>query len=110
MSVPRHTPFAGSSKLFQIGLTPLDPADWIDVDDRLPAYLVEKDRLFRERPDEVFAAEPGTVDAQRELLAMLVEYLPARFHDIYQRDDEAMRVVDRVVPLVGDAPPLQDAA
>src|SRR3569623_1403273 len=96
MSVPRHTPFDGSSKLFQIGLKPLDPAAWIDVDDRLPAYLVEQARLFRERPDE--------------LLARLGEYLPARCHDIYQRDDEAMRLVDRVVPFVGDDPPLLVAA
>ena len=95
MSVPRHTPFDGSSKLFQIGLKPLDPADWIDIDDGLPAYLAEKDRLWRERPDEVFAAEPETLGAQRELLEMLVEYLPSRFSGIYRRDGVTMRIGDR---------------
>jgi len=111
MSVPRHTPFDGSSKLFQIGLKPLDPADWIDVDERLPAYLMEKDGRWRERPDEVFAAEPDTGDAQRELREMLVAYLPVRFPDLYRRESEAMRIgPDRLVPLGGDEPPLLIAA
>jgi hypothetical protein len=109
MSVPRHTPFDGSSKLFQIGLRPLDPADWIDVDERLPAYLDEKDRLWSARPDEVFAAEPETEDAQRELLAMLVELLPTRFPEIYRREGDAVRVGDRMVPLPEGAPLLTAA-
>ena len=110
MSVPRYTPFDGSSKLFQIGLKPLAPADWIDVDERLPAYLDEKDRLWRERPDDVFAAEPDTFDAQRELLTMLVEHLPARFPAIYRRDGDAMHIApDRMVALADD-PPLLTAS
>ena len=111
MTAPRHTPFDGSSKLFQIGLKPLPPADWIDVDDRLPAYLTEKDRLLRERPAEVFAAEPQTEGAQRELLSLLVEHLPARFPELYRRDGDAMRIAPgTVVPLAADDPPLLTAA
>src|SRR5690349_16458585 len=109
MSVPRHTPYDGSSKLFQIGLKPLDPADWIDVDERLPAYLDEKHRLWTERLDEVFAAEPETEDAQRELLAMLVGHLPVRFPEIYRREGDAVRVGDRMVPLPEGAPLLTAA-
>lgn len=109
MSVPRHTPFDGSSKLFQIGLKPLATADWIDIDDRLAAYLDQKDRLWRERPDEVFAAEAGTSDAQDELLGLLAEHLPARFPDVYRRDGDTMRVAGRAVPLA-DRPPLLTAA
>src|SRR3569623_1070726 len=110
MSVPRHTPFDGSSKLFQIGLKPLDPADWIDIDDGLPAYLAEKARLWRERPDEVFAAAPDTLEAPRELLGMLVEHLPLRVPEIFRRDGEAMHIApDRMVPLADD-PPLLMAA
>ena len=109
MSVPRHTPFDGSSKLFQIGLKPLATADWIDIDDRLAAYLDQKDRLWRERPDEVFAAEAGTSDAQDELLGLLAEHLPARFPDVYRRDGDTMRVAGRAVSLA-DRPPLLTAA
>ena len=97
MTPPRHTPYDGSSRLFQIGLKPLSLADWIDVDERLPAYLREKDRLFRDRPTEVFAAEPGTDGAQREVLALLADHLPVRFPQIYRRDGDAVRIAPDMV-------------
>ncbi|HVX73012.1 MAG TPA: DUF3445 domain-containing protein [Devosia sp.] len=107
----RHTPYDGSSKLFRIGLGPLDPADWIDVDDRLGADLDEKQRLWRERPAEVFAAEADTAAAQAELLALLVAHLPVRFPGHYRRDGNAMHIAPaRVAPLAGAAPPLWIAA
>ena len=111
MTIPRHTPYDGSSRLFQIGLKPLALADWIDVDERLPSYLKEKDRLFRERPAEVFAAEAETKEAQRELLELLVAHLPSRFPEIYRHDGDAMRIApDAVVRLESDDPPLLTAA
>lgn len=107
-----HTPYDGSAKLFQIGLKPLDPAEWIDVDDRLPAYLDEKERLASTHPAEVFAAEPGTETAQAEVLAMLAEHLPARFPDIYRRVGDAIEIVpaSRRVQLNAPTLPLQIAA
>lgn len=87
---PRHTPYDGSSKLFEIGLKPLELGDWIDVDDRLPAYLAEKDRLLATARDEVFAAEAGTEAAQAEALELLAAHLPARFPEIYRREGDAM--------------------
>jgi hypothetical protein len=80
-----HTPYDGSSKLFTIGVKPLDPADWIDVDDKLLAYLDEKDRLAERVPEKIFVAEPGTEAAQTEVLTLLADHLPERFPDIYQR-------------------------
>lgn len=110
MTTPRHTPYDGSSRLFQIGLKPLSLADWIDVDERLPAYLREKDRLFRDRPTEVFAAEPGTDGAQREVLALLADHLPVRFPQIYRHDGDAVRIAPDTVVALGDDPPLLTAA
>ena len=110
MTTPRHTPYDGSSRLFQIGLKPLSLADWIDVDERLPAYLREKDRLFRDRPTEVFAAEPGTDGAQREVLALLADHLPVRFPQVYRRDGDAVRIAPDTVVALGDDPPLLTAA
>ena len=109
MSSPLRTPYDGSSKLFQIGLKPLEAADWIDVDERLAADLAEKERLAAERWDEVFAAEPGTEAAQAELLAMLVAHLPQRFPNVYRRDSDAMVVAGRQVDLE-PAPALWTAA
>ena len=80
-----HTPYDGSHKLFTIGVKPLDPADWIDVDDQLLAYLDEKDRLAERVFDKIFVAEPGTEAAQTEVLTLLADHLPAHFPDIYQR-------------------------
>ena len=49
MSLP--TPYDGSSRLFQIGLKPLDPADWIDTDDTLAAQLAEKPKPLLPKPE-----------------------------------------------------------
>jgi hypothetical protein len=104
-----HTPYDGSSRLFAIGLKPLEPAEWLAADDRLAADLAEKERLAASRWSEVFAAEPDTEAAQAELLALVADHLPARFPQFYRRDGDAMLVLDRRVPL-GGAPPLWTAA
>lgn len=112
MNPQRPTPYDGSAKLFQIGVKPLAAADWIEVDADLPAYLAEKERLLAERPDEVFAAEPGTEAGQAEVLEMLVAHLPARFPEVYRRDGAAIEIVPagRRVALDGLDPPLLTAA
>jgi hypothetical protein len=107
-----HTPFDGSSKPFTIGLKPLDPADWIEVDGHLRAYLDEKDRVSQRAPDQVFAAEPGSFDAQREVLDLLTAHLPARFPDIYLPTGMAIDILPafRRVDLLSPLPPLLSAA
>lgn len=80
--LPAHTPYDGSSKLFTIGLKPLDPARWIEVDAHYPTYLTEKLRLFEEIPDKVFVAEAGTQEAQQELLDLLVDHMRLHLPDL----------------------------
>jgi hypothetical protein len=75
MTGPAHTPYDGSATPFTIGLKPLDPATWIEIDRYYEAYLAEKDRLIAEHPGDVFAAEPGTEDAQREVLELVADHL-----------------------------------
>lgn len=101
-----HTPYDGSSRLFEIGLKPLDPDAWIEVDSHLAAHLAEKDRLAAAYPEEVFAAEPDTEAAQAEVLALLVEHLPRRFPGIYRRDGETIEIVPaaRRISLTGAEP------
>lgn len=108
-----QTPYDGTARLFRIGLKPLDPAQWVDVDGRLPAYLEEKARLAVERPGAVFAAEAGTEAAQAEVLALLVEHLTVRFPAIYRRHDETVEIVPagrRVALDAPGVPPLAIAA
>ncbi|WP_284268817.1 heme-dependent oxidative N-demethylase family protein [Mesorhizobium huakuii] len=92
-ALPTHTPYDGSSKLFNIGLKPLDPANWIEVDGHLLPYLAEKRRLYAEIPERVFVEEDGTRDAQREVLDLLGAYLPERFPRTHRRTDADIEVV-----------------
>lgn len=91
MSLP--TPYDGSSRLFQIGIKPLDVADWIDVDDTLPAQLAEKRRVLAEHLAETVMAEPGTEAAERELLDLLADHLPARFPVVYRREGHSIAIL-----------------
>lgn len=70
-----HTPYDGSAEPFTIGLRQLDLHEWIEIDCAYADYLSEKDRLIDERPDDVFAQEASTHDAQSEVLELLVEHL-----------------------------------
>lgn len=88
-----HTPYDGSSKPFTIGMSKLDPKDWIEVDEHLPRYLKEKERLLAEDRDQVFREEIETRGAQQEVLGMLAEYLPARFPETYRRDGDVIEIV-----------------
>lgn len=74
--------------------------------------LAEKDRLNREIPDLVFVEEPGTRDAQAELLDLLASHLLETQPAVYQRRGDVMTVagarpVDLAAP---DRPPLLAAA
>ncbi len=74
-TLPAHTPYDGSSKLFTIGLKPLDFADWIEVDGHYGAQLAEKRRLYATIPAQVFVEEVGTRGAQREVLDLVAGHL-----------------------------------
>ncbi|MBK9082159.1 MAG: DUF3445 domain-containing protein [Rhizobiales bacterium] len=99
-----YTPYDGSKQPFAIGMTPMDPADWIAPDAHLARDLAEKDALLAQRREIVFAEEPDSRPAQAETLALLVPHLLARFPEIYAREGDGVRVGGRTVPLAGEAP------
>ncbi|MGK9054780.1 heme-dependent oxidative N-demethylase family protein [Neorhizobium petrolearium] len=102
-----YTPYDGSSKPFTIGLLQLDPARWIEPDGDLAYHLAEKRRLFAEHGGQVFRAEPGTEEAQQEILDALVDYLPSHHPAIYRRAGNMMEMAGQRVGLSDDAlPPL----
>jgi hypothetical protein len=109
---PTHTPYDGSSKLFTIGLKPLDLDRWIEVDRHLLPYLAEKRRLYAEIPDKVFVEEAGTRDAQREVLDLLGAHLLASFSEVYRQSSAGIEVEGAANGLagVGAASGFDDAA
>jgi len=107
LQLPTHTPYDGSSKLFTIGLKPLELDRWIEVDGHLIDHLAEKRRLYAEIPGKVFVEEDGTRDAQREVLDLLEEHLSATFPQIYRRTGAGIEVIGaegNKANLVSDAP------
>lgn len=112
MSTFAHAPYDGSRKPFSIGLAPIPPERWIEVDERLPRDLEDKDALFATRRDVVFRAEPATEAAQQEVLDMLGEHLPLMLPDIYRRRPDGLMILpaERCVPLDGPEPALMTAS
>ncbi len=88
-----HTPYDGSSKPFTIGLKPLDNNDWIEIDEHLPAYLDEKQRLLSTVRNKVLASELGTEASQREMLDTLVTHLLSIFPDTYRLDGRMLEII-----------------
>ena len=105
-----YTPYDGSSTPFTIGLLQLDPARWIEPDGDLDYHLSEKKKLFAEHGERVFRAEPGTEQAQQEIVDALAEYLPAHHPAIYRRNGSFMEMAGHTVDLADDrSPPLLSA-
>ena len=106
----KHTPFDGSHPLFRIGLAPLDLAEWLEVDDRLDAYLDEKARLREVYPGKVFAAEAGTEAAQAEALSLLLDNLRTHHGGTHLTGEGEVRAGSHVVLLGDGEPPLLTAS
>ncbi|MBE9169640.1 DUF3445 domain-containing protein [Pleurocapsales cyanobacterium LEGE 06147] len=68
-----------------MGLKPLKWQDWIEIDDQFVAYLTRKQELFQDRYPEVFASLSSSEAGQKEVLDLLLDYLPQRFPQYYQR-------------------------
>ncbi len=61
---------------FSVGLSALDPVDWIMPDVHLADQLRGKGEHFAQRREAVFQAEDDTLAAQAETLALLLDHLP----------------------------------
>lgn len=90
----KHTPYDGSTRPFTIALKPLDPREWIELDEGLAACLDEKQRLYATVPQKVFLAQKDTYAAQRELLDLMVSYLLEHHPDLYRREGTRIHIAD----------------
>jgi len=64
-----------------MGLRSLNLADWIEVDELMPAQLAEK------RHQEVFAAVPQAEPGSQETLELLVSHLLTHYPQIYEQKE-----------------------
>jgi dimethylamine monooxygenase subunit A len=85
-----YLPFLDAPQVLSMGLKTLDLRDWVEIDDQFAAQLAERRRLLTEHRDQVLAALPDAADGQREVLALLLDHLPARFPERYRRQPGAI--------------------
>ncbi len=61
------------------GIKPLNPAEWLQVDEAYAAQMAQRRHLLDTRRDAVLALDPQAVPAARELSARVLAGLPAGF-------------------------------
>ena len=86
------------------GVSPLDPADWLLVDEAYGAQMAERERLIADRPGAVLALEPAAEQAAGELLEMVLAHLPSGFD---RKAERAVRRPDGVVVQIDGTAPLR---
>jgi hypothetical protein len=98
-----HTPYASAMPAFSIGLSPLDPARWIEQDEFLAAQLALKETILAQERAAAFGALSGSEAGQAEALELLIAHLLAHFPEAYRREGSALRILaaDRLVALSG---------
>ncbi|MBU2325752.1 MAG: DUF3445 domain-containing protein [Alphaproteobacteria bacterium] len=102
-----HTPYAGPTRPFTIGLAALDPNRWIEPDADLGRYLAEKHHLAAARLNEVFRATEDSLPAQRECLDAVLGHLDAHHAHLYHRKGDNIDAAGHAVDLADEAlPPL----
>ncbi|WP_212525811.1 DUF3445 domain-containing protein [Actibacterium sp. MT2.3-13A] len=100
-----HTPWADPRMSRLPGILPLDPADWLVVDEAYAGQMAERDRLFAQAPDKVHALDPAALPAARELLDRVLAHLAARgdfgiAQGAVTRPDGVRVPIDRDAPLL----------
>ena len=87
------------------GIAPLDPADWLHVDETFAAQMAERARLLAGRRDDVLAVTDGAGPAMDELLQVVLDWLAAHGAAYavgrreVRRPDGVTVAIDRVDPL-----------
>lgn len=87
------------------GITPLQEADWLLVDEAFAAQMVERTRLLAEQREEVLAVTPQGEAAAWELLAVVLSWLAAHAPGYrvgaseVERPDGVVVALDRADPM-----------
>ncbi len=99
MTKPLYTPYDNATKPFSIGLSALDPNDWIEPDGDLNTFLIEKHRLLSEHFDQIFCPEETTSGAAG-VLDIIVDHLLTARRCLQAREEDILHFAGRRVDLV----------
>lgn len=105
MTMPTYTPYAGPTRPFTIGVSALDPHQWIETDGDLGRYLDEKQQLAKSHYDDIVRVASDTGQAQQECLDLLVEHLLTDHATHYRRHGNTMEMAGHSVDLSDETVP-----
>ena len=74
MILQKSIPFDASSEKPLPGISPLDPDQWLMIDDSYGAQMLLRQELITTKRDQVIAIDPAALPAARELLWQVVDY------------------------------------
>ena len=74
MILQKSIPFDASSEKPLPGISPLDPDQWLLIDDAYGVQMELRQELIRTKRDQVIAIDPAAMPAARELLGQVVEF------------------------------------
>lgn len=104
--VPRYLPHLDGEDLLAMGLSPMDPARWIEPDGDAARYHHHKLQQRERLGERVHRARADSLPARRELAALLLDHLLADHPDCYRREGETLHCLpgNFRVALVGPEP------
>jgi hypothetical protein len=70
----KSIPFDASSEKPLPGISPLDPDQWLMIDDAYAAQMALRRELITTKRDQVIGIDPAAMPAARELLGQVVDY------------------------------------
>ena len=77
INVPRHRPYLGAGAAFEIGLRPMDMAQWLDVGADHAAFMAARRERLSGSPPLYYRTMPASRGAQAELLRTVARHLLA---------------------------------
>lgn len=73
-----------------MGLTPIQPGDWLREDGDYKTELAEKHHLMTQRPQDVFEARPTSAAVAEELLRTIADELTQAHPKMFQRNGDVI--------------------
>ena len=107
---PRYRPYRDAAAIFQIGLSPMDKARWLETGADHAAFMAAKRLRVAGRPVRYYASLPMSRPAQAELLRAVRTHLTVHHAASFRAEGQGGRdLVDGTFHSFGEAEPLESA-